>query len=465
VLESSSRYSDTPVRSTLAAASSCLILLSAPGIVRREAFLFLKKSESGDSIWAVTCANTEDAVDQFKKAWLMSQAAGDRSAPPRTPLRNISNACGPSPGRPNNVSVMIHKSVLALRAGAAPGGCAVAMQQVSGKQVLLATSPMQVSRVGAMMRSPMVGRTPEDMKRAAKRMQAHVPVSLSPFRPSGLQQHRPQPVFDNQFIQRLPFVASSLLNAVDAYAAPAPPPPTVPTVVDPAAEQARIKKAEAKAKREAKAALKAEQEALRREQEQRAAKEHAVILAEQNAAVLDAIANVDAEDCCDLELIEPLDTMPWQLVAIGQSLRILVDKKVSLHPMSLQQIQDALRARKPTLETENMLAALHSPLIEAARGKIQSASKMSSTSSWMTQVKKWGTSSPFCHACTQCAHARTRRRCASKTRMVLKSVATCIVCCLHESCASWVPATINGLLGLTNTRLPMCVVSCAHRHI
>ena len=350
----------------------------------------------------------------------MIHAAGDRSAPPRTPLRNISNACGPSPGRPNNFSVMMHKSVLALRAGAAPGGsCAVAMQQVSGKQVYLATSPMQISRVGAMMRSPMAGRTPEDMKRAAKRMQAHVPVSLSPFRPSGLHQHRPQPVFDNQFIQRLPFVASSMLSAVDAYAGAALQPPTAPTVVDLAGEQARIKKAEAKAKREAKAALKAEQEALRREHEQRAAEEHAAILAQQNAAVLDAIANVDAEDCCDLELIEPLDTMPWQLVAIGQSLRVLVDKKVSLHPMSLQQIQDALRARKPTLETENMLAALHSPLLEAARGNIQSASKMASTSSWMTQVKKWGKSSPLCNACTQCARAHTRRRCASK---VLESV-------------------------------------------
>jgi hypothetical protein len=138
--------------------------------------------------------------------------------------------------------------------------------------------------------------------------------------------------------------------------------------------------------------MKAEQEELRRAREQLEAEQLAALIAQQNRAVLEAIEKVEEEDTCLLDLIEPLRTVPWELVAVGQSLQAIADK-IDIYPMRLQQIEDALRSRKPSLETENLLAGLHSALLSAAGW----GSKVN-PSSWMPELKKWASQELASHS-------------------------------------------------------------------
>jgi len=328
---------------------------------------------------------------------------------PRTPLRNIGNCPLPSGnaselGNPGQ-RMFVCKNVLALR-GHFAAGVGPAFQkmapQVHGKAVFLATSPMQAPRCGlSSMHSPMVGRTPEDIRREAKRERmphspgvalnmshAFVPAApvstaahhaslISPVCAPSLQSAHP--VFYNQLNLHCPsqFQAHTI-NETTIRA----PNFHVHVPLDPTQEAARIKKAEAKAKREAKAALKAEQEALRLLHEQRVAEHRTKLLVQQNAAVLEAIAVVEEEDSSELNATEAMRTVPWELVAVGQSLititKILSSRNTFLYPVDIQQIEEALSVRKTTLEHENVLAALHSSLLAAARGDTMTTQKNSS---------------------------------------------------------------------------------------
>ena len=329
-------------------------------------------------------------------------------APVRTPLRNISNANDYAAPLPQ------HKAILALRGGGDKTG-----PQVRGAQISLATSPMQVQRAAMPTRSPMTGSTPDDIRRATKKAPVSRPgdstwkevVDAKTGKPyywntSNNETTWRQP---QEMIPCIPFsVASQQLQQCFAKALVAaqteailnPFQDTEP--LDPIREAARIKRENAKAKRKAKAAQKAEQERSRSEQEQKEAQERAALLEQQNDAVLDVISTMsDTEEGCLLEELEPLRSVPHELISLGQSLHaIAIVSKVYMLPLELHQVEDALRARKSSLEHENVLAALHTTLLGVARGDTKISSSKSATSSWMTDVKKWafaafGGRSPF----------------------------------------------------------------------
>ena len=373
----------------------------------------------------------------------------------RTPLRNISNAqAGVNPGQAPGP---LHKSVLALRNRERALAAGIkALPQVHGQNVNLTTSPMASQTKGfpAPMRSPMSGRTPDDVKRALKR----VPAALTATPPlPRILQHSPaqedveklhgipQPVFQAPVTAQEhvddcmcpPKVApldtdassSGLTTTAGEHAGPwkmyltsdgrayyhqaatnvtqwerpagfqeatSGTQPSSASHLDPAKEAARLKKLEAKAKREAKAAQKAEADRLRQEAAAAAAAAAARDLAEQNAAVLEAIAG---EDVCDLQSMEPVRMVSWELVAIGQSLRV-ISGHVDIYHVELAQIDTALRQRKLSLENENVLAALHATLLAAASGGLTKVARSATVSSWMVEVKKWareelGTNTPF----------------------------------------------------------------------
>jgi hypothetical protein len=331
---------------------------------------------------------------------------------PRTPLRNIANIDDSSARLHANGGPAMNKNILALR------GICGAGQQVQGHVVCLATSPMQLSRgASVFMRSPMAGRTPDDVKRAAKRMPS---LNMSPARPTSAPSfapsmraatispfktvHASQPQMQQHLIslcqlnQRCPVPLFSspsrkidapvnmfmcdmsparIRTCVEPASAPVPAPIFVP--LDPVNEAARVKREEAKAKREQKAALKAQFEAARLLQAANEAEQRAKMLAQQNNAVLQAIADIEEEEDNDIDLVEPLRNVSWELISVGQSLQMLAGK-VKMYPVELQQIEDALYARKSTLETENVLAALHSTLLTTARGDKKTAAKSSSSS-------------------------------------------------------------------------------------
>ena len=314
----------------------------------------------------------------------------------RTPLHDIANLLRV----PNDryAAAPVHKSVLALRSMEC--GKKTALPQVQGQTVHLATSPMSIKSIP--MRSPMVGRTPEDMKRSFKRTTlgpASV-ITMIPSRQPGSQPMIPQPAFT---FAESPLKDSSGVPVVNcqpetAFALPAP--TLAPS--DPVKEAARLKKLEAKARREAKAALKAQKDAERLAEEQRKAVEHAALVAKQTANVLAAINDISGTEDCEFENMEPIRKVSWKLLAIGQCLAVLAPK-LDLYPVELPQIDDALRTRKTSLETENILTALNSSLLAAARGDVTKAAKRSSSSSWMADLKKWahaemGTHSPFIDA-------------------------------------------------------------------
>jgi len=348
---------------------------------------------------------------------------------PRTPLRNISNSQARAPA--------LHKAVLALRQQDKTG--TAAGPQVRGAHIALATSPLSQRAAAIPTRSPMAGRTPDDVRRAAKKgsvSQPPFPVSLGLWKEvidakSGrpyywhtgtsqvtwskppeviahadisaqLQLHFAKALVTANADEIISSLASPLkqMNAAAAAASAA----SVCVPPDPVAEAARLKREEAKAKREAKKAGKIEQDRQRLAQEQREAQERAALLEEQNAAVLEIISNMSADEdqSCKLEDIEPLRSVPHELVALCQSLQ-LISSKIYMLPLELHQVEDALRARKPALEHENVLAALHAPLLAAARGATKAAASKAPTSSWTTEVKKWaftemGKNSPFIDA-------------------------------------------------------------------
>ncbi|MGB1602748.1 MAG: hypothetical protein ACPIOQ_59000, partial [Promethearchaeia archaeon] len=97
--------------------------------------------------------------------------------------------------------------------------------------------------------------------------------------------------------------------------------------------------------------------------------------------------------------MEPVRMVSWELVAIGQSLRV-ISGHVDIYHVELAQIDTALRQRKLSLENENVLAALHATLLAAASGGLTKVARSATVSSWMVEVKKWareelGTNTPF----------------------------------------------------------------------
>ena len=372
----------------------------------------------------------------------------------RTPLRNVSNA---QAGVKSDAPGPLHKSVLALRLREQALAAGIkALPQVHGQNINLTTSPMASQTQGfpASMRSPMSGRTPDDVKRALKRVPAA--LTATPPLPRILRQSPeqedveklhgiPQPVFQAPVTAQEhvdacmcpPKVApldtdassSALTTPAGEHAGPwkmyltsdgrayyhqaatnvtqwerpagfqeaiSGTQPSSASHLDPAKEAARLKKLEAKAKREAKAAQKAEADRLRQEAAAAAAAAAARDLAEQNAAVLEAIAG---EDVFDLQSMEPVRMVSWELVAIGQSLRV-ISGHVDIGAVELAQIDTALHQRKLSLENENVLAALHATLLAAASGGLTKLVRSASVSSWMAEVKKWareelGTNTPF----------------------------------------------------------------------
>ena len=346
---------------------------------------------------------------------------------PRTPLRNIGNFEDASRFQMNFGKPFLHKNVIALRTG----GANVA-KQVDGQTVRLAASPVQkqLGNGEQMMRSPMTGRTPDDVKRQSKKygtasvcnagasfISSCTPPThlifaapnLSLQTASCFQYQVQMPMTSNPSNQQgppsimptSPFT-STLPPSKELATKPSYEPASIP--VDSAKEAARIKRQEAKVKREAKAALKAAQESLRKAEELRDAEDRALLLAHQNSSVLECIANVHEEEYCDLDLIEPIRNVPWELISIGHCLQILnMDCKVEICAVELHHIEEALRIPRPNQEHLNVLASLHSVLLVAAcsDNKTKSATTANKTStSWMSEVKKWASAqlqsrSPF----------------------------------------------------------------------
>jgi hypothetical protein len=309
----------------------------------------------------------------------------------------------------------LHKNVIALRTG----GANVA-KQVDGQTVRLAASPVQkqLGNGEQMMRSPMTGRTPDDVKRQSKKFgtasvcNAGASFISSCTPPTHLIFAAPnlslQTASSFQYQVQMPMTSDasnqqgppsimptspfkSTLPSKELATKPFYEPASIP--VDSAKEAARIKRQEAKAKREAKAALKAAQESLRKAEKLRDAEDRALLLAHQNSSVLQCIANVHEEGYCDLDLIEPIRNVPWELISIGHCLQILnMHCKVEMCAVELHHIEDALRIPRPSQEHLNILTSLHSVLLVAAcsDNKTKSATTATKTStSWMSEVKKW----------------------------------------------------------------------------
>ena len=268
------------------------------------------------------------------------------------------------------------------------------------------------------MRSPMTGRTPDDVKRQSKKFgtasvcDAGVSFTSSCTPPTHLIFAAPnlslQTASSFQYQVQMPMTSDasnqqgppsimptspfkSTLPSKELATKPFYEPASIP--VDSAKEAARIKSQEAKVKREAKAALKAAQESLRKAEELRDAEDRALLLAHQNSSVLQCIANVHEEGYCDLDLIEPIRNVPWELISIGHCLQILnMHCKVEMCAVELRHIEDALRIPRPSQEHLNVLASLHSVLLVAAcsTNKTKSAATATRTpTSWMSEVKKW----------------------------------------------------------------------------
>lgn len=321
---------------------------------------------------------------------------------PRTPLRNIGNFEDASRFHINFGKPFLHRNVIALRTG----GANIA-KQVEGQTVRLATSPVQkqLGNGEQMMRSPMIGRTPDDVKRQSKKFgtasvcNAGASFISSCTPPTHLIFAAPnlslQTASSFQYQVQMPMPTSPFKSTLppskELATKPFYEPASIP--VDSAKEAARIKRQEAKVKREAKAALKAAQESLRKAEELRDAEDRALLLAHQNSSVLECIATVHEEGYCDLDLIEPIRNVPWELISIGYCLQILnMHFKVEMCAFELHHIEDALRIPRPSQEHLNVLASLHSVLLVAACSDNKTKNATTATkisTSWMSEVKKW----------------------------------------------------------------------------